>query len=122
MGAGLNTNGGDAWALRTQSPSVASGSSTEGWLQNNGMNGNANGSIAAATNADPWLAKPTAAPLVPSNNASSSQDAWLTDNNRTRPAQTAAAALADPWAPKTEITNNDYGWQTSVTAKVLILN
>jgi len=44
MGAGVPMSsaplgaaaGNDAWGGRTQSPSVASGSSNEGWLQTNG--------------------------------------------------------------------------------------
>lgn len=120
-GGAMGTNG-EAWALRTQSPSIASGSSTEGWLQSNGgahggaagagagaiMNGNT--SAAAAVGGDPWLGKSTASSLAaaqPLNNQPTTGDPWITDGA----AGGAAAALppkaADPWAPKT----NDDPWR-----------
>lgn len=91
----------DAWApLRTQSPSVTSGSSVEGWLQN-GASGVGATAPAAGTNGnvDPWLNK-SATPSAPLN------DAW--QPKRTTPVPTAdpwqanvGAAKQDPWAPVT---------------------
>lgn len=91
----------DAWApLRTQSPSVTSGSSVEGWLQN-GASGVGATALAAGTNGnvDPWLNK-SATPSAPLN------DAW--QPKRTTPVPTAdpwqanvGAAKQDPWAPVT---------------------
>ncbi|XP_005190810.1 epsin-2 isoform X5 [Musca domestica] len=88
------TNGAEAWGMRTQSPSVTSGSSTEGWLQTNG-NSHA---VAAAASVDPWLSsKPTAAANV------ASVDAWLTESNKPTVSATPPKTLVsdDPWAPKT---------------------
>ncbi|KAH8398781.1 hypothetical protein KR222_003527 [Zaprionus bogoriensis] len=93
----------DAWGLRTHSPSLASGSSNEGWLQTNG-NANQNGARAAApAPVDAWLTKSTAAPglaaAVPAPRVAtngSAADPWLSE---AQPAATAAApAPADPWA------------------------
>ncbi|XP_034480645.1 epsin-1 isoform X2 [Drosophila innubila] len=98
----------DAWGLRTQSPSVASGSSNEGWLQTNGnASANQNGARAAApAPGDAWLTKSTAGvglatappPQRVATNGSSA-DPWLSE---TQPAVAAAAAApaapADPWA------------------------
>ncbi|KAL9702018.1 hypothetical protein quinque_005459 [Culex quinquefasciatus] len=95
--AGPGATGGqlDAWApLRTQSPSVTSGSSVEGWLQNG-----AGATAPAGTNGnvDPWLNK-SATPSAPLN------DAW--QPKRATPVPTAdpwqanvGAAKHDPWAP-----------------------
>ncbi|XP_017137294.1 epsin-1 isoform X3 [Drosophila miranda] len=100
MGA---TASGDAWGLRTQSPSVASGSSNEGWLQTNG-NANQNGRGATPAGGGPFEALMTrttagsalaAAPPANShagNNGSASADPWLAE-----PAGAAAIAPADPW-------------------------
>ncbi|XP_032598931.1 epsin-1 isoform X4 [Drosophila grimshawi] len=96
---------GDAWCMRTQSPSVASGSSNEGWLQTNG-NASQNGRMPAPAPLDPWLTKSTAnaglvAAAPPShgaNNASSngvSADPWLAEP---QPAAAPPATPADPWA------------------------
>ncbi|XP_021695471.1 epsin-1 isoform X3 [Aedes aegypti] len=85
----------DAWApARTHSPSVTSGSSVEGWLQN----GTGAGAIAPAGtngNVDPWLK--TSAP--------SASEPWQA--KRTTPVPTADPwqapssnpAKQDPWAP-----------------------
>lgn len=92
------TNGADAWAgMRTQSPSVTSGSSAEGWLQTNGNATSNIGGASALVPADPWISsKPTA---VATN--ISSVDAWLTDS---KPPVTATPPKTllndDPWAPK----------------------
>ncbi|KAH8302888.1 hypothetical protein KR044_011665 [Drosophila immigrans] len=99
----MGHSAGDAWGLRAQSPSVASGSSNEGWLQTNG-NANQNGAARAASASvpvDAWLTKSTAgaglaaapAPQRAASNGSSA-DPWLTD----APPAAAAAAPADPWA------------------------
>ncbi|XP_064539878.1 epsin-1 isoform X8 [Drosophila montana] len=93
---------GDAWGLRTQSPSVASGSSNEGWLQTNG-NASQNGRMAAPAPVDAWLTKSTASAALaapPTKYAASngsSADPWLAE---AQPAASAAAAAApaDPWA------------------------
>ncbi|XP_055608133.1 epsin-1 isoform X2 [Uranotaenia lowii] len=84
----------DAWApVRTQSPSVTSGSSVEGWLQN-GTGGGANGLAGTNGNVDPWMNKAAAAAPL--------QDAW--QPKRTTPVPTADpwqsnTAKHDPWAP-----------------------
>lgn len=96
----------DAWGLRAHSPSVASGSSNEGWLQTNG-NANQNGGRVSAAGAaapvDAWLTKttavpafaaPAAAPRVATNG--SSADPWLAEAQPA--AAPAAATAADPWA------------------------
>ncbi|XP_068142418.1 epsin-2 isoform X3 [Drosophila tropicalis] len=109
MGAGVpisSAPSNDAWGMRTQSPSVASGSSNEGWLQTNG-NANQNGrgatpgvgAAAAAAPIDAWLTKSTAvsalaAAPVTTNNGSTTADPWLAEQ-ASAPAQ---ATSADPWA------------------------
>lgn len=101
MGAGAaGATGGqlDAWApLRTQSPSVTSGSSVEGWLQNGAGGLGATAPAGTNGNVDPWLNK-SATPSAPLN------DAW--QPKRTTPVPTAdpwqanvGAAKQDPWAP-----------------------
>ncbi|XP_073839470.1 epsin homolog lqf isoform X10 [Musca autumnalis] len=97
------TNGAEAWGMRTQSPSVTSGSSTEGWLQ---TNGNAH-AVAAAVTVDPWLS--TAKPTTTAAAAVSSVDAWLTENNKPSVTPTPPKTLVndDPWAPKTNDANSD---------------
>lgn len=76
-GAGL-----DAWTpARTHSPSVTSGSSVEGWLQN-GTGAGAAALPGANGNVDPWL----------KSSAPSASDAWQA--KRTTPVPTA-----DPWQP-----------------------
>lgn len=95
----------DAWGLRAHSPSVASGSSNEGWLQTNG-NANQNGRVSAAGAAAPvdaWLTKTTAAPAFAAPAAAprvatngSSADPWLAEAQPV--AAPAAATSADPWA------------------------
>ncbi|XP_062136932.1 epsin-2 isoform X3 [Drosophila sulfurigaster albostrigata] len=99
---------GDAWGLRAQSPSVASGSSNEGWLQTNG-NASQNGAARAASASvpvDAWLTKSTAgvglaaapAPQRVASNGSSA-DPWLTETPlAAAPIAAAAAQPADPWA------------------------
>ncbi|EDW69016.2 uncharacterized protein Dvir_GJ13012, isoform A [Drosophila virilis] len=95
---------GDAWGLRTQSPSVASGSSTEGWLQTNG-NSSQNGRMPAPAPVDAWLTKSTASAALaapPTKYAASngsSADPWLAEAQPAASAAAAAAAApADPWA------------------------
>ncbi|XP_016990928.1 epsin-1 isoform X4 [Drosophila rhopaloa] len=98
--------GNDAWGGRTQSPSVASGSSNEGWLQTNGnANLNGRGATPAGPPAEGWLIKPTtagplgAAPVNhAANNGSSPADPWLAEPAAPAPLGAAAAGLADPWA------------------------
>lgn len=85
----------EEWLSRTQSPSVASGSSNEsGWLQNNGAS---NGNVSGAPT-DPWLNKP--APLPTGNDPwrkggspQPAPDAWQPAAGK------GAPGLADPWAP-----------------------
>lgn len=99
--------GNDAWGARTQSPSVASGSSNEGWLQSNGnANQNGRGATPAGPPAEGWLIKSTAvgalgaAPLNhAANNGSSSSDPWLAEPAASAAGGAAAVGLADPWAP-----------------------
>lgn len=96
----------DAWGLRAHSPSVASGSSNEGWLQTNGnVNQNGGRAAAAAAPVDAWLTKTTVgpslaaaapAPRVATNG--SSADPWLVEAQPVVPAAAAAATSADPWA------------------------
>lgn len=99
-----NNSNADGWLPRTQSPSVASGSSNEGWLQNNGStptNGNAVG-----TN-DPWLAKgqpqqqPKSDPWL--NSSTPVNDAWQpvgANNSNTIAGSNGTATSTDPWTPK----------------------
>lgn len=104
------TNGAEAWGggMRTQSPSVTSGSSTEGWLQTNGNSQNALSMVgggasggAAPVAADAWISKPN----LPVGAAAtiSTVDAWLSDNNKPVVAAVPPKTLVndDPWAPKT---------------------
>nr|NP_001261526.1 liquid facets, isoform H [Drosophila melanogaster]NP_001261529.1 liquid facets, isoform K [Drosophila melanogaster]NP_729268.2 liquid facets, isoform C [Drosophila melanogaster]AAN12042.2 liquid facets, isoform C [Drosophila melanogaster]AGB94221.1 liquid facets, isoform H [Drosophila melanogaster]AGB94224.1 liquid facets, isoform K [Drosophila melanogaster] len=99
--------GNDAWGARTQSPSVASGSSNEGWLQSNGnANQNGRGATPAGPPAEGWLIKSTAvgalgaAPINhAANNGSSSSDPWLAEPAASAAGGAAAVGLADPWAP-----------------------
>ncbi|XP_017066740.1 epsin-2 isoform X3 [Drosophila eugracilis] len=115
MGAGVPMNaaplggaaGNDAWGGRTQSPSVASGSSNEGWLQTNGnANQNGRGATPAGAAAEPgWLIKSTAvgalgaAPVNhAANNGSSSADPWLAEPAVPAAGGAGAGSLADPWA------------------------
>ncbi|XP_016955799.1 epsin-1 isoform X4 [Drosophila biarmipes] len=96
----------DAWGARTQSPSVASGSSNEGWLQTNGnANQNGRGATPAGAPAEGWLIKSTAvgalgaAPVShAANNGSSSADPWLAEPAASAAGGAAAPGLADPWA------------------------
>ncbi|XP_070135405.1 epsin-2 isoform X1 [Drosophila bipectinata] len=108
MSAGVPMNAAptpnDAWGVRTQSPSVASGSSTEGWLQTNGnANQNGRGPTPAGAPGEGigWLTKTNAAGALGAapvnngtNNGSASGDPWLAE-----PATGGAAAIApaDPW-------------------------
>lgn len=90
-GASGLSNIGDAWtSQRTQSPSVASGSSTEGWLQNRstpttGINGN------TTTVPDPWLPKGVGA----EKSETVPEDPWQPKTNQ----KLAASSVVDPWAP-----------------------
>lgn len=102
------TNGvSDSWGIRTQSPSVTSGSSTEGWLQTNGLNDNIQPTPAAA-NSDPWLAKSTAlSPTAATISQNVLMDPWLTpESTKSAPAPAVAInslGLDDPWAPKAKL-------------------
>lgn len=124
------TNGGEAWGgLRTQSPSVTSGSSTEGWLQTNGNTQNSThlagamgGAGAGAAAVDPWLSKQSVAPST-----SAALDPWLTENAKATAAAAAPPAskplIDDPWAPKTAATGgvDDDPWkniENTTVAKV----
>ncbi|XP_058466167.1 epsin-1 isoform X2 [Malaya genurostris] len=82
----------DAWApVRTQSPSVTSGSSVEGWLQNGA---GATAPLATNGNVDPWLNKST-------NPSAPVTDAW-------QPKRTTPVPTADPWQPSSNnITKQD---------------
>lgn len=93
----------DSWLPRTHSPSVASGSSNEGWLQNNGAsNGNLVGNIGAgAVVNDPWLSKGQKQATVPdpwlNNTSNPVSDAWQPASQANK--VTSASAVSDPWAP-----------------------
>ncbi|XP_036346599.1 epsin-1-like isoform X2 [Rhagoletis pomonella] len=125
---GIGSNGGEAWGLtRTQSPSVASGSSTEGWLQSNGggaaggaavLNGNSIGP-GAIGGVDPWLSKSGALGGGAAAGVEKVEpvDAWLAENVKpVTIAPLAAAPTADPWAPKVGAASNDDPWKTSETS------
>uniref|UniRef100_A0A182S7M1 ENTH domain-containing protein n=1 Tax=Anopheles maculatus TaxID=74869 RepID=A0A182S7M1_9DIPT len=97
--------GADAWQPRTQSPSVTSGSSVEGWLQNGAGAGAATGGSmimnggAGATNGnlDPWYSKTNAVPLgVTAPPQATAADPWQA-NKRSTPVPNAGAAGGDPW-------------------------
>ncbi|XP_067613316.1 epsin-1 isoform X3 [Eurosta solidaginis] len=133
---GIGSNGGDTWGLtRTQTPSVASGSSTEGWLHSNGgggatatLNGNSIGE-GAIGGVDPWLSK--SGPIVAVGGSIGVgggavdkvelADPWLTDSiKQVNIAPLAAIAQpsaqpADPWAPKIGIALNDDPWKSTET-------
>lgn len=91
------------WIPRTHSPSVASGSSNEGWLHNNGAtNGNLVGNVGGGAVAnDPWLSKGLKQATVPdpwlNSTSNSVSDAWQPASQANKP--TAASAVSDPWAP-----------------------
>ncbi|XP_053955664.1 epsin-1 isoform X2 [Anastrepha ludens] len=125
---GIGSNGGEAWGLtRTQSPSVASGSSTEGWLQSNGggaagstaiLNGNSIGA-GAIGGVDPWLSKSGAVGGATAAENVEPVDSWLTE--KVKPVEISslmAAPTADPWAPKAGTTNNDDLWKSTETSVV----
>ncbi|XP_031631757.1 epsin-2 isoform X5 [Contarinia nasturtii] len=89
----------ETWIARNHSPSIASGSSNEGWLQNNPVttaNGNGNGtSNPSQLGVDPWLTKPSTKPEQP--------DPWLnktpdTNSDAWQPAS-SKSGVVDPWAP-----------------------
>jgi len=101
-------NSGEAWGMGTQSPSLASGSSNEGWLQTNGNASQNDGRAAAPASApvDAWLTKSTAgvglAMAVPPHRVAtngSSVDPWLSESQTAAPVAAAAPPVsADPWA------------------------
>lgn len=87
------TNNVENWIGRTHSPSIASGSSQEGWLQNNAANGNLASNAAPGVN-DPWLSKAPPKPEQPDpwlGKTAETNDAWQSANSK--------AAIVDPWAP-----------------------
>uniref|UniRef100_A0A0K8TPB8 Putative equilibrative nucleoside transporter protein n=1 Tax=Tabanus bromius TaxID=304241 RepID=A0A0K8TPB8_TABBR len=95
---------------RTQSPSVASGSSTEGWLQNNSTPTSAlNGNVSSAISSDPWLPKPASVPLTTSTPP---VDPWLVVD----PSQNAPIPV-DPWRPKstTTVSTSNDPWEAPIT-------
>ncbi|XP_055631329.1 epsin-1 isoform X2 [Toxorhynchites rutilus septentrionalis] len=92
LGAAMGGGQLDAWApVRTQSPSVTSGSSAEGWLQNG--TGASAAAAGANGNVDPWLGK-VSAPSAPAT------EAW-------QPKRTTPVPTADPWQPTTNVTKQD---------------
>ena len=114
----------EAW--RTQSPSGASGSSNEGWLQTNG-NASQNGRLAAPAPVDAWLTKTTAnavlaAPLpTHATSNGSSADPWLSEAQPAATA-TAAAAPADPWAAaQPSIATLDDPWKALQTGAIKVI-
>ncbi|XP_052899627.1 epsin-1 isoform X2 [Anopheles moucheti] len=103
--------GAEAWQPRTQSPSVTSGSSVEGWLQNGGGAGAGAGAMmmngAGSTNGnlDPWYNKTNAVPLG-ATAPPQTGDPWQA-NKRTTPVPNAAAAGGDPWQSNATATKLD---------------
>lgn len=83
------------WIARTHSPSIASASSNEGWLQNNAAAAAAaNGNLASNAVADPWLTKTTTNQEKP--------DPWLSkvpESNDTWQTSASKSGVVDPWAP-----------------------
>lgn len=105
LGAGVGL---EAWQPRTQSPSVASGSSVEGWLHNGGgaAAGMSNGTGATNGNVDPWLSKTTMAGVgATAPTTVPAADPWQA-NKRTTPVP-VVAATADPWQPSSSATKLD---------------
>lgn len=90
----------ESWLSRTQSPSAASGSSNEGWLQNGSTptNGAMNGNIAQVMPADPWLTSKPPPPAIDPWLSKSQPlgDPWQSPNINSN-GQTHAPPLADPW-------------------------
>lgn len=83
----------DAWApVRTQSPSVTSGSSVEGWLQN-GTGAGTSGTSGTNGNVDPWLNK-SVTPSMPLT------EGW-------QPKRSTPVPTADPWQPSSNIAKQD---------------
>lgn len=131
---GIGSNGGDTWGLtRTQSPSVASGSSTEGWLHSNGggagiagatggaaiLNGNSMGG-GAIGGLDPWLSKAGAIGGVAAAEKLEPADPWMTESVKpVTMAPLAAAPNVDPWAPKAGASNDD-PWKSTQTNAVKV--
>ncbi|XP_049313602.1 epsin-1 isoform X5 [Bactrocera dorsalis] len=127
---GIGSNGDDAWGLtRTQSPSVASGSSTEGWLHSNGagiagaaggaaiLNGNSIGG-GAIGGLDPWLSKTGAIGGAAAAERVEPTDPWLTESVKpVTMAPLGAAPNVDPWAPKAGATSDD-PWKSNQTNAV----
>lgn len=96
MNAGGSTSV-EGWLSRTQSPSVASRSSNEEWLPNNGSSPtNSNGNIVGGSTSgktDPWLSKPVPPPAT---------DPWLNKPTTVADAWQPTAGYdkitaADPW-------------------------
>lgn len=93
---------GDGWLPRTHSPSVASGTSNDGWLHNNGAtNGNLVGNIGGGGGInDPWLSKGKQA-AVPdpwlNNTSNSVSDAWQPTSQASK--TITASAVNYPFAP-----------------------
>ncbi|GAB0089959.1 epsin-1 [Sergentomyia squamirostris] len=97
----------DGWLSRNESPSVASGSSTEGWLntpQSTTTNGNLTG---GGGSSDPWSAKkqPLSDPWqtsasIPEKVAPPSSDPWqLTHKDSSNLNNDLTTNTIDPWAP-----------------------
>ncbi|XP_055911769.1 epsin-2 isoform X2 [Eupeodes corollae] len=135
--SGGAAGGAEGWLTqRTQSPSVASGSSNEGWLQSNILsNGTMNGNSSSSLS-DPWLSKTAVAgatsaapppslpmPLV-QNTSSGSVDPWL-PGEEAKSLEKTSLGPEDPWAPKAQPipSNNGDPWkrtanETTTVAKV----
>lgn len=130
MATNGGTNGGEAWGggLRTQSPSVTSGSSTEGWLQTNGNTQNSSNiaGVGGATAVDPWISKSSAGAgaMAAAPSVYPSLDSWLSDNAKANTVVSAAPSTKplDPWAPKAldGTATNDDPWKNmeNTTVKV----
>lgn len=102
---GAGTSNVEHWLSRTQSPSVNSSSSAEGWLQNNGTASNStpNGNLHNPP-VDPWLSKPLAQPPAQDSwlkTSAPGPDAWgsAAGNIESKP---SSAGPPDPWAPNSQ--------------------
>ncbi|XP_055689286.1 epsin-2 isoform X2 [Lutzomyia longipalpis] len=85
----------DGWLSRNESPSIASGSSNEGWLntpQQLASNGNVSG--------DPWSAKKSSPndPWKTEQEKGTSSDPWQTYKDSSN-SNSDQAASVDPWSP-----------------------
>lgn len=96
----------EGWLSRTQSPSVTSGSSTEGWLQNGATPQKATNGNSTMQSIDPWLTKSEPPSIAPPSDpwlgkSSVLDDPWQTTGglNSNKNDFDSAPISSDPWAP-----------------------